>query len=506
MHSWRLRLCLVARVRALCDGFGLEREAWEYVEYLADVAIANPLPRDAKESLFGLLRELEHGGGLARAAEACPRDVLTLLAQSLTVVEATQGEKAMLTTLQQALDLRHHAGPAASSQLDWAAGLLHLVRGDGDASTCKLPGAPRVYVYETGKLSERPLACSAGMEGVEVFYHRFFTTSACRTYLPEEADLFYVPFYSFCYQNEHLAPGNETAELDALNLGLVSSLAHYSGDAKSRHLFLFPHEFWDFPSWRGAVASAQLLVVEANPLEWEAPADGTPSQVPRHCLTCFSGHKDVVLPGHTDHWTTRQLVALQRPWKEREHRVCYHGAFAHALYDDTSAAPPFDTTAGMTRAALAALGQARRPGVSIGGHLRPVRAYYERITNCQFCFVPKGVGFTNGRLMESFFSGCVPVILSDAMVVPFDQFLPWPSFSLKFPMPRSLKEAHAIVDHLESLPPDMGLRMHEALGEHRCWFDYGPDSRAACSPYEGVLRVLTWQARSREPRRFWNVG
>ena len=44
---------------------------------------------------------------------------------------------------------------------------------------------------------------------------------------------------------------------------------------------------------------------------------------------------------------------------------------------------------------------------------------------CRFCFVPKGVGFTNGRLMETFFTGCIPVILSDAMVVPFAEFLDW---------------------------------------------------------------------------------
>merc|ERR1719181_509268 len=102
----------------------------------------------------------------------------------------------------------------------------------------------------------------------------------------------------------------------------------------------------------------------------------------------------------------------------------------------------------MTRAALASLKNSQLPRVSVGGHLRPVRAYYERITDCQYCFVPKGVGFTNGRLMETFFSGCVPVILSDAMVVPFDNFLPWPMFSLKLNMPRSEEDALAIVKYL----------------------------------------------------------
>merc|ERR1719247_3842383 len=106
----------------------------------------------------------------------------------------------------------------------------------------------------------------------------------------------------------------------------------------------------------------------------------------------------------------------------------------------------------MTRAAMASLQNSKFERVSIGGHLRPVRQYYERITDCQYCLVPKGVGFTNGRLMETFFSGCIPVILSDAMVVPFDNFLPWPSFSMKLRMPRTEEDALNIVQYLMEVP------------------------------------------------------
>merc|ERR1712129_22399 len=208
---------------------------------------------------------------------------------------------------------------------------------------------------------------------------------------------------------------------------------------------------------------------------------------PRHCLNCFLATKDIVLPGHTDFWTTQQLVDMQKPWLERQYAVCYHGAFSHHLYDSIESAGPFDITAGMTRAALANLGKSDLPRVSVGGHLRPVREYYKRITDCQYCLVPKGVGFTNGRLMETFFSGCIPVILSDAMVVPFDNFLPWASFSMKLPMPRSTEDAIEIARYLMKLPTSIGLEMHQALIEHRCWFSYGPDTRPDCSPYEGVM-------------------
>merc|ERR1712039_782859 len=89
------------------------------------------------------------------------------------------------------------------------------------------------------------------------------------------------------------------------------------------------------------------------------------------------------------------------------------------------------------------------------------------------------------------------------MVVPFDQFLPWPSFSIKLKMPKSADDANEIVTFLELLPTEDGLRMHELLGQHRCWFDYGPDVQDDCSPYVGLLKLLNWQQRANYPRSFW---
>ena len=52
---------------------------------------------------------------------------------------------------------------------------------------------------------------------------------------------------------------------------------------------------------------------------------------------------------------------------------CYHGAFAHPLYDEATAPAPFNVTAGMTRAALLELARSGDPRLSVGPHLRPVR-------------------------------------------------------------------------------------------------------------------------------------
>eukprot|EP00927_Polykrikos_kofoidii_P065101 TRINITY_DN60897_c0_g1_i1.p1 TRINITY_DN60897_c0_g1~~TRINITY_DN60897_c0_g1_i1.p1 ORF type:complete len:577 (+),score=62.87 TRINITY_DN60897_c0_g1_i1:196-1926(+) len=484
---------------ASCAGFGVSPEEWEYVVYLAEVAAQNPLPWDGKQFLHEICHRLEQLNLLSEASASCPGEIFSALAQSLMVVETTVGEAAMGNVLRRARDIAptvpQNVGWTVESQLAWAA--WYPMR--NSAATCRELNRPRVFVYETGKLAQRPLYCSAGMEGVEVLVHHFLLRSSCRVYTPDEADFFFAPFYSFCYQNSNLQPGNEVAQLDALHQGLIKGLAYFTEERRHQHIFLFAHEFWDFLSWRRWVSQSTLFVVEANPLEYPTGDIAAP---PRHCIDCFVPVKDVVLPGHTDHWTTRQMVELALPFESRPFLACYHGAFAHRLYDEAVSPPPFNRTAGQVREVLAWLAETGDGRLSVGHHLRPVRRYYERLGQCRFCLIPKGVGFTNGRLMETFFTGCVPVILSDAMVVPFDELLEWRSFSIKWPMMTTYAESLDLIEYLAKLPQEVSLDLHGQLLAHQCWFDYTTRHDERCSPYEGIMKLLHRRKRP-QPRRYW---
>ena len=69
-----------------------------------------------------------------------------------------------------------------------------------DAHLCAAEERPKFYVYDTGDYARPLLSCASGMEGSEVMLHRFLLRSRCRTRDPADADFFYVPFYSFCFQ------------------------------------------------------------------------------------------------------------------------------------------------------------------------------------------------------------------------------------------------------------------------------------------------------------------
>jgi hypothetical protein len=50
-----------------------------------------------------------------------------------------------------------------------------------------------------------------------------------------------------------------------------------------------------------------------------------------------------------------------------------------------------------------------------------------------FAFVPRGDRLFSYRLLEVMAFGCVPIILSDGWVLPFDRCIPWTEISLHLP-------------------------------------------------------------------------
>jgi hypothetical protein len=58
--------------------------------------------------------------------------------------------------------------------------------------------------------------------------------------------------------------------------------------------------------------------------------------------------------------------------------------------------------------------------------------YEELLGNSVFAFVPRGDANFSYRLLEVMSFGCIPVILSDGWVLPFDRLLQWNTFSMRF--------------------------------------------------------------------------
>eukprot|EP00746_Dinoflagellata_sp_MGD_P039729 gnl/MRDRNA2_/MRDRNA2_195943_c0_seq1.p1 gnl/MRDRNA2_/MRDRNA2_195943_c0~~gnl/MRDRNA2_/MRDRNA2_195943_c0_seq1.p1 ORF type:complete len:528 (+),score=70.77 gnl/MRDRNA2_/MRDRNA2_195943_c0_seq1:167-1585(+) len=356
----------------------------------------------------------------------------------------------------------------------------------------------KVYVYETD-FAVRPLGCSQGMFASEVFVHRFFVHSTCRTEDPDEADFFFVPVYAACVMTKD---GKLAGDMDAFYLDLVQNkLPYYSRKGGRDHLFLWSSETYDFPGWAENVYNSIFLNVEGQPIECtdfdffseETAANFSASC--KHCKDCFQPWKDFIIPGFVEKWSIDIMSKLNRPHQDRQYLACYHGADSGVMkiyqYANTSVRNELQNLAGS-------------PGTSIGPRMSIVTDYFDRIGQCHFCFVPKGLGYWSNRLYEVMFAGCIPVILSDGIELPFADFVKWESFSVKWPMAEVGSELLLYLDGILAAKPEFVQGLHDAVRANRCWFNYLSED-PECSPYLGILKMLDKrkQAFPRYAGKYW---
>eukprot|EP00933_Yihiella_yeosuensis_P075322 TRINITY_DN84652_c0_g1_i1.p1 TRINITY_DN84652_c0_g1~~TRINITY_DN84652_c0_g1_i1.p1 ORF type:complete len:538 (-),score=59.69 TRINITY_DN84652_c0_g1_i1:243-1856(-) len=366
----------------------------------------------------------------------------------------------------------------------------------------------KFFVYETS-LSTRPIGCSQSMLASEVFVHNFLTNAkGCRTHDPELAHFFFVPAYSGCAYHQD---GMRLRDLNSWYIDLVEqNLTKHIRNRGSDHIFLWSSEMYAFPSWPEYISKSVFLSVEAKPVTcrrfgffFEGPDDDN-DEFCEHCESCFSPLKDVLIPYFVSAWSINLLTNADREFHERSGLGCFYG-------QDSSQFPIYARGNATGRSRLQEL--AGIPGLGIGHPVPSLPDYYELIGRCVFCFVPKGLGYSSQRLYEVMFAGCVPVILSDGIGLPFADLLDWTTFSVKWPMDDL---GLPLVEHLYDLWQKGTARaLHAGVRANRCWFDYHNQQDGSCSPYAGVLDSLkrkhgrsyseTEQSWGRTaPGRFWN--
>jgi hypothetical protein len=53
--------------------------------------------------------------------------------------------------------------------------------------------------------------------------------------------------------------------------------------------------------------------------------------------------------------------------------------------------------------------------------------------DARFCLIPRGQSSWTLRTFEAFFAGCIPVLLSDHVELPFERFVDYSKMSVKWP-------------------------------------------------------------------------
>ncbi|CAK9094281.1 unnamed protein product [Durusdinium trenchii] len=359
------------------------------------------------------------------------------------------------------------------------------------------PGSPKIFVAEPAEFKSlwaNPLSCAErGLCFTEVWVHEFLRRAECRVSQVSEADFVYVPIYMSC-NNLHEALESNSQERVALE-AFMSRLTLEEGPPL---LIVFSCEKWKM-HWKNWLSSTPrgyvAATVEARPLESD-------SFVTWHCADCFRFGLDLVIPSAVASAEARRLQGFNRQPADRTLLLTWRGEHAEssARSDVRQGYLEVNET---VRPRILKTFQSKEDA-DVG---RSSMRYSFLMGNAHFCLVPRGRGWWTVRLFESFYAGCIPVLLSDDVELPFQEFLSWETFSVKWPMDRV---DLGLYEHLQHLQQDEVKleRLHRMVREVACWFDYLQPMEASCSPYQGFLKLLALSTsrQVRDPpvlRRFW---
>lgn len=360
----------------------------------------------------------------------------------------------------------------------------------------------KIYVHNTGRFERGGLFCSAGQWGVEVILHRYFLRSSCRVYDPNDADLFLVPDYRACHVHLKPRPGgtsglttngkddwsviignhsDKVRSIDQMNQTfgeLLGSLEPwYSRNNGMDHVFIWSDQGFvvnfthTYPEWRENIYHSIFLTTEAH-----TPGCGQ---------SCFSPWKDFTIPGHLDRFRVEMVQNKNKATRERTLLFNFHGRMPsnHAYYSKV-----------FVRGAIEHYFK-NKPNVSVGDF---VPNYFEIMGNSHFCLIPYGTSSWTNTLYTSFHAGCIPVILSDHFVLPFQDHIDWHDITIRWPEHGDYEQLYDMLWSFANEHIDEVERIKSKLDRFRCWFNwYDFDRVTECSPYKAVAldlekRVMGW--------------
>jgi hypothetical protein len=217
-----------------------------------------------------------------------------------------------------------------------------------------------------------------------------------------------------------------------------------------------------FETWRQWVPHAIFLMTETE--LWNPYEDVS--------LPSFTPNKDIIVPGRLSLEDMMGLQKMSRPLDERQ----YLGHFIGWPRPPHASVMPKEQCQDETcrlnvRSVLLAM-RGKEPDMHVDVDVPYIESFIG-LTSSIFCFVPRGKSAWSSRFFQTFFAGCIPIILNDRYEPPFGEFLDVPKFALKWPM----AEVGELVTYLRRLHqerPDVIQSLRAAGEAVRCWYAWPP--------------------------------
>ena len=296
--------------------------------------------------------------------------------------------------------------------------------------------AAKVFVYDEKfippELLEQSDVCENHVFGSEVKLPRYLRMHSS-TAEWSEADFFYVPMNIACvYYGNSKANSQEMDEallvqLDVILDRLLASLPFFAIMGGRRHIFnLFFKGL--FPGWRTKLANSIILTSETE-VEFEISSEYFPVQNRITGLyPPYDNLRDIVIPPslRVDQLlffaSRAQSVGITRPW--------FVSFFGKRWVDVTEG---FEI-----RQRIIDLFQDRKDSIIHAVDTVKDFVSLEEVAQVmgksKFCLIPRGRSAWTTRFYDAWSAGCVPVVISDYWVLPFNlsstSLIHWPAEAL----------------------------------------------------------------------------
>ena len=317
--------------------------------------------------------------------------------------------------------------------------------GDVCSGTSPQPLQPLgVYIYPLPEAPDSESFYHAGYEqyATELIIPRMLRGSKHAVSDPSKASLFLVPnqgLLHFTGTRKQGAPErtNDFYVEDIEWLRRAGPWFDRSGGAD--HIWIFPSGRVTsiFPDWRAQIGAGLFLTPEG---------DARTGLVQPH-------DKDIVIPGYRNTSQITEALLARGPETDSAARptlIFFRGSTTsgrpgEANYSEgvrqrlKGALDRFVAPAHLspTRAMPGRLGRPEQERTIFSSEEVPLPQYLREMSMSDFCLVPMGSTSWTLRLYDALFLGCVPVILSDNIVLPFEERIDWSKLVIKWP------QAHA---------------------------------------------------------------
>lgn len=131
--------------------------------------------------------------------------------------------------------------------------------------------------------------------------------------------------------------------------------------------------------------------------------------------------------------------------------------------------------------------------VKPGAKYSPHDEYLQQMLRAKFCFAPRGDTASAKRLYESIAAGCIPIIISDKLRLPYQRQIEWSAFSLRYSERVVAADPHQVLRDVQAMPAEQIEQMRRNVLAVRPMFLWHTDDTRKSAVDYVIHELCAWE-------------